>query len=304
MSNFRRLILTIALTLMWSPSFLFIKFALESFSPLTVAGFRVTIAAVVLVAILYLRGGKLPKTKRFWLHASVMALFASAAPFYLFSFAEQSIDSALAAILNGTSPMFTALFALFFFPADRLTFQKIIGIFLSSLGLIVLFAPNIFEGVNGTFSGILAATTASISYSISHIYGKKHLGNLQPFVAPSAQLLMSAVYLVPLALWIESPFTDFSPSWISILGVLGLALFGTIFAFSLYYKLLEHSGPTAISTVACFFPVGGMLLGFCFLGESFTWLHMSAATMILAGLLTVNEMLPKRALSFGFKRAD
>lgn len=296
MSNFRRLYLTILLTCMWSPSFLFIKLALESFGPLTIAGFRVTIAALILVAILYLRGGRFPTTKQFWLHASVMALVASAFPFYLFSFAEQSIDSALAAILNGTSPMFTALLALLFFPADRLTVQKISGIFLSVLGLALLFAPNIFEGLNGTLAGIVAATGASISYSISHIYGKKFMGNLKPFVAPAAQILMSSFYLLPLALWIEKPFADFSPSLTSLLGVLGLALFGTVSAFILYYKLLEHSGPTAISTVACFFPLGGMILGFCFLGESFTWHHMTAAGMILAGLLAVNEMLPKRAV--------
>lgn len=286
----------IALTCMWSPSFLFIKLALESFGPLTIAAFRVTIAAIVLIAILYFRGGTLPKEPRFWLRAGLMALFASAAPFYLFSFAEQSIDSALAAILNGTSPMFTALFATLFFPSDRLTVQKMVGILLSSTGLAVLFAPNIAGGLHGSFIGILAATLACICYSISHIYGKKYFGNEKPFVAPTAQIVMSSVYLLPLAFWIEQPLSLTTFSWSSIAGVLGLALFGTVFAFILYYKLLEISGPTAISTVACFFPVGGMLLGFYFLGESFTWLHLLASSMILAGLIAVNEVIQRPAL--------
>lgn len=292
MSPIRKFLLTLALTFMWSPSFLFIKLALQDFQPLTIAALRVSIAALLILGILYFRAGVLPKEKKFWFHAAVMALFASVAPFYLFAYAEQSIESALAAILNGTSPMFTALLTLYFLPSDRLTPQKALGIGLSAGGLFLLFAPNIANGLSGTLSGIMAGTLASISYSLSHIYGKKYISQQKPFVAPAAQLLMSAAYLVPLAIMIESPFSGPSPSWSAIGGILGLACFGTTIAFILYYKLLEYSGPTAISTVACFFPVGGMLLGFFFLDESFSLGNMLASLMILSGLMTVNEVLP------------
>lgn len=189
--------------------------------------------------------------------------------------------------------MFTAVLAQFLLPSDRLNTQKILGIGLSAAGLLLLFAPNIIDGLTGTFEGICAATAAAFSYAVSHVYAKKYISNLKPFVAPAAQLLMSAIFMIPLALYFESPWTLPFPSMTTIGAVLGLACFGTILAFIIYYKLMEHCGPTAISTVACFFPIGGMFLGFAFLGETFTLNGMIAAVMILFGLMLVNEMLPR-----------
>jgi drug/metabolite transporter (DMT)-like permease len=291
MSATQRLFLMLLLTCMWSPSFLFIKLALEDLAPLTIAAGRVSIATLALSCILCIRKIKLPKDARFWFRAAVMAILASAVPFFCFAYAEQSIDSALAAIINGTSPMFTLLFAFALFPSDRLTGQKLIGVFLSAFGLILLFAPNIINGLSGTFSGILAATIASISYSLSHIWGKKYFSQQKPFVAPTAQLLMASIFLVPLALYFEAPFAKSFPSATALTGVLGLACFGTTLAFILYYKLLEVSGPTAISTVACFFPVGAMLLGFFFLGETLSPTSIVASLLILLGLFSVNEVI-------------
>lgn len=221
-----------------------------------------------------------------------MAVFSSTLPFTLFCFAEQSIESALAAILNGSSPMFTAILSQLFVANDRMSLQKGLGVGCSIFGLIVLFSPNLQDSIMGSPIGMTAATIAALCYAISHVYAKKFLTQQQPFVSPTAQLIMSCIILWPLALIFENPLPATMPALSVIGGVLGLAVMGTFFAFMIYYKLLEESGPTAISTVACCFPVGGMFLGFLFLGESFTSVGIIAAAMIFTGLLLVNEMLP------------
>ncbi len=287
----------LALTCMWSPSFLFIKLATYDLPPMTIVSLRVSIAAAILCAMLIWKRQGLPMTWAFWLRSSGMALFSSIIPFSLFCYAEQSIDSAMAAIINGTAPMFTAVLAQLFVASDRLNMQKGLGIILSSCGLVWLFAPQLQAGVDATTMGMSAALLASVSYAASHVYGKLYTTGQKPYVAPTAQMLASSVILWPFAMWHDEVWRLPWPSTPAIMGVCGLALLGTVCAFIIYYKLLDHCGPTAISMVSCFFPVGGMLLGFLFLGESFTTAGMLAAGLILLGLLTVNNIIPMGFLS-------
>jgi drug/metabolite transporter (DMT)-like permease len=291
MSPFKRFTYIIALTMMWSPSFLFIKLAVQDLPPITIAASRVSMGALVFLIILWWTKTSFPKNRIFWIHSIMMGLFSSVFPFCLFCFAEKTIDSSLAAIINGASPMFTSTMSHFFITTDRIQLHKGIGIGLSAAGLLLLFAPNIQAEFSGSSLGMLAATGAAFSYAVGHVYGKKFATGQKPFVAPAASLLTSALILLPLSLTIEKSYALPMPSITAMGGVLGLTLFGTILAFIIYYKLLEHSGPTAISTVACFFPVGGMLLGFIFLGESLTFQGLIAASTIFIGLLTVNEII-------------
>lgn len=291
MSPLKQFCYILALTAMWSPSFLFIKLAIVDLPPLTIVSWRVSLAALLLCSILAWQRQPLPKTWDFWKRTSIMAFFSSSLPFFLFCFAEQSIDSALAAVLNGTTPMFTALFAQFFVASDRMHTQKAIGMALCGAGVILLFAPKLLGGVSATTIGMFAALCAAISYAVSHVYGKLHTGGQAPYVAPAAQFICSAAMLLPLALWHDDMLNLPLPSLSAMGGVLGLAVFGTGIAFIIYYKLMDHCGPTAISMAACFFPVVGMLLGFVFLGEEFTAGGLFAAMMILLGMMIVNGLI-------------
>jgi drug/metabolite transporter (DMT)-like permease len=296
MSPFRRLLLIIMLTAMWSPSFLFIKLAVTEIPPMTVAASRVTLAALILAGILLYKRRSLPTTPSFWIHSSIMAFFSSVCPFYLFCYGEQTIESALAAIINGSTPMFTAIMAHFFLPSDKMTLQKGIGVTVSITGLLLLFAPNIEAGLNGTAYGMTAVVVAAICYAISHVYGKKYQTGYAPFVAPTSQLIASAVMLAPLTLIVDKPWLLPTPSLMAVTGICCLALLGTVIAFYLYYKLLESSGPTALSMVACFFPVGGMFLGFIFLGETLTLGGLIASALIFLGLSIVTDVINLKPL--------
>lgn len=291
MSNIKRFLLMVALTAMWSPSFLFIKLAVQELPPMTTAAMRITLACVVFYLILLWKGEKIPKGKpKFWIHATVVGLFSTAIPFCLFCYAEQTIDSSLAAILNGTTPMFTALLAQLFIPTDRLNLQKTIGIALATCGLFFLFSSDIRE-MHGSIKGMIAATTAAFCYGVHHVYGKKYFTGYKPYVAPATSLMMAALVLWPIVFFVEKPWTISTPPLLSLLGVCGLTFFGTIMAFIFYYKLLEECGPIALSLVSCFFPVGGLLLGMLFLHETFTLTDLMASFTIVLGMCVVNQVV-------------
>lgn len=299
MKPIHQLLLIIALTAMWSPSYLFIKLAVEEIPPLTIVNIRVLVAAFIFLLILKWRKTSLPSNIRFWIHSTMMAIFSSAIPFTLFCYAEQTIDSALAAILNGGSPMFTALLAHLFIPSDRLTKQKVIGVALSTFGLLFLFAPVVMNGVSGTMLGMIAAIFASLSYGISHVYAKKFTVGQAPFVAPAAQLISCAILLFPFTFWIDQPLNLEMPSLTAMGGVIGLTLLGTVLAFTIYYRLIESAGAIAVSMVACFFPVIGTLLGFLFLNEALSFGNLLSSFVILCGMMLVNGVIqfkPKTAM--------
>jgi drug/metabolite transporter (DMT)-like permease len=299
MSPIKRLFLMILLTMMWGPSFLFIKLAIQDLPPMTVVLLRVSIAAAILMAILIYTGASLPREVSFWKRMGVMALFSSVLPFCLFCYAEQTIDSALASVLNGTAPMFTAVLAQLFVASDTMNRQKATGVAMSCAGLVLLFSPRLLQGIDGTALGMVAALTASISYAISHVYGKLYVSGLKPYVGPTSQLLASALMLAPIAIYHDQVWTLQMPSLTAMGGVLGLAIFGSACAFILYYKLLAESGPTALSTVACFFPVVGMVLGYVFLDEELTTTGLAASAMILSGVVLVNEVVTLNIFSGG-----
>lgn len=291
MSPIKQFLSILALTAMWSPSFLFIKLGLQSLSPFGLVTFRVFLASLLLVGTLIMRRQPMPKEWDFWKHMTMMALLSSVVPFSLFGYAGKIIDSSTSAMINAMAPVFTILLSLFFIPSDRLSFLKVLGVLMSLFGLFWLLGPsNCFINEEMTLA-TLAACLATFSYGASHVYAKKFITGRAPFVAPAAQMIVSTLMLFPVVVFFEGHSQFVEATWLSFISVGCLALFGTFLAFSLYYRLLEHCGATSISMVACFFPIGSMILGSFFLGEVITFEKILAAALILTGGMIVNEVI-------------
>src|SRR5688572_10961932 len=89
-----------ALGFMWGSSYLFIKLAVDSFGTFTLVALRLLIGAAFLWVVLRMSRTPLPRARRTYGHLVVMAVINIVLPFTLITYAEQSVDSALAAILN------------------------------------------------------------------------------------------------------------------------------------------------------------------------------------------------------------
>ncbi len=142
LKNFLWLLLLASL---WGPSFLFIKVAVGEIPPLTLVVGRVGVAGLLLYIALRMQGKNLPKFGPIWKRFAVVGFFSNALPFFLFSWGEQYIDSALAAILNGTTPLFTIVLAHFFIADDRMTRVKVTGTLLGFVGLVLLIFPSLLD---------------------------------------------------------------------------------------------------------------------------------------------------------------
>lgn len=276
------------LALLWGPSFLFVKVAVQDIPPITLVGVRVSIAAVILYAILRIQQRNLPATASTWKHFAVIGLTFNALPFVLLSWAQLHIDSALAAIVNGTTPLFTVILAHLLTSDDRLSPAKLGGVLLGFAGLVLLVAPALVAGVQATVWGSLASITAAVSYGVATVYSRQHLRGLPPLVAPTAQLTMAAFYLVPLSLLVERPYLAPLPGWLAMAALLLLTLFSTALPFVIFYRLVERTSATNLSLVTYMVPVVATILGIVVLHEQPDWNVYLSLALIVLGVMTVN----------------
>ena len=278
------------LAALWGPSFLFIKVAVDEIPPLTLVLGRVAIGAAFLLVVLLAQRRRLPTDRQLWRHLAVVAMLHNALPWVLLSWGEQYIDSALASILNGTTPLFTIILAHFLVAGDRLTMPKVVGVLLGFAGLLLLILPSLSGGVQASTWGLLAVTAAAGIYGVAMIYSRNHLRGLPPLVAPAAQLLLATAYMLPVALVVDMPWTLDRPSAAALGSLLLLGIMGTGLAFIVYYRLLETANPTYISMVTYVIPIFGVILGVLVLDEQLTWFALAGFALILLGVMVVNGL--------------
>lgn len=282
------LIWLIILSLLWGPAFLFMKVAVQEVPPLTVAAVRVGLGAVLLYLILKWQGRSLPKSSSMGKHFIVMGVTSNAIPFFLLSWGQQYIDSALAAILVGSMPLFTMLLAHFLTADDTLSPGKVAGVVIGFGGLVALFIPALLDGVQATLWGLSATIGAAISYSYAFVYARQRLRGLPPLVAPTAQLITASLCLGPLALIIERPFALPLPSWPVLGALLLVTVWSTVLAFVLYYRLMERASATTMSVVTYLNPIVATLLGVIVLNEALGWNAYIGGALILLSAGVIN----------------
>ncbi|HXH55348.1 MAG TPA: DMT family transporter [Gammaproteobacteria bacterium] len=286
------------LSMLWGPSFLFIKIAVGDIAPLTMTALRTLIGVLLLYIVLKFRKIRLWKHRKLGIRCFIIGIFANGLPWICFNFAVKTIPTSLASLINGTTPVLTIILANIFLKDEKLTWGRGIGATVGLVGFCVLFLPTVFSSLQGTdfaldMQGIVLSFIGASSYAIGIVYVRKNLPSVPPLVAPVMQLSSSLLYLIPLAFIFESPLrliqTASLQSW---LGILGLAVFGTAFAFIMYYRIIERQGATAVSTVTYLLPVFGTILGVVFLNETLDVQFFIAAILIFSGVLIVNRVIP------------
>ncbi|MBC8091318.1 MAG: DMT family transporter, partial [Pseudonocardia sp.] len=228
-STARAVVLVAALALLWGSNFLWIKVGLEGLSPVQLTVGRLALGALVLLPLLAVRGERLPRDRAVWGHLVMAALLANAAPYLLFAVGEQSVDSALAGVLNATTPLWTVAVALLARHQRRLSVAQGAGLVLGFVGVVVILGVGTGDRID--VAGALACLAASASYGLSYVYISRYLTGrgLPPLVLSTGQLLGATALLalvVPVA-----GLQPVSLSWAVVGAMVALGPLGTGLAF-------------------------------------------------------------------------
>ncbi len=282
----------IVLGLIWGSSFLWIKIAVSETSPLLLVAFRLLFGILGSLAVVLYTRTSLKLDRRMWLILTLIGLTNNAIPYLLISWGETHIDSAVAAILNSTTPLFTMLIAHFFLHDDRLTPSRLAGLLIGFVGIVALVSRDLNAGSVGFQGPVLlgqgAVLLASISYAFTAVYARRTTKGLTPVVQGLVPLFGSDLALWGLVLTTQSPLKlpVLPLTWVAMiwLGVMGVCV-----AFLLYYYLLHSVGPTRTVLVTYVFPLVGLALGVIFLKEKLDWHLLAGGALIVGSIVVVNR---------------
>jgi drug/metabolite transporter (DMT)-like permease len=253
----------------------------------TLVAYRVLFGLLTgLVVALVLRI-PLPRDWKTWRIFAVLGLFNVAIPFVLITWGEKSIDSAVAAILNATVPLFTVILAHLFLADDKITMPKITGLLIGFLGVVLLLSQKVSPDLPNPILGQTAVIVASLSYAGSYIYARRNTAEVPGQIRGMLPLFSASIIMWGVAPLVESPLVipKLPITWIALiwLGVLGTGL-----AMLMQYYLVHEIGPTRATLVTYIFPLGGVLLGVIFLHEQLSWQLAAGAALIISSIAVVN----------------
>jgi drug/metabolite transporter (DMT)-like permease len=284
------------LATLWGASYTLIKFGVATIPPITFIVTRTLIAGAILVAILRLRGMKLPSDRATWKRFMFQACLNSVIPFTMIAWAEQSVDAGLATILNSTSPIFTFLLTVFLTHHEPVTPRKLFGVVAGIIGTCLIVGVEVLNGLGCDLWAQLAIVAATVCYAGASIFGRGFTG-LDPMMPAAGSLICGAAILLPLSLAVDQPWT-LTPSAASVLALIGLSVFSTALAFVIYFRLLDTLGSVGTTAQAYLRVPIGVAIAILFLGETLTLTMLAGLLFVIAGVaaMTIPSGI-KRVLS-------
>jgi drug/metabolite transporter (DMT)-like permease len=280
-------IVFIALGAIWSSSFLWIKIGVQDIGPMALTAFRMLFGALTAAAIAYYQRISLPRDLKTWGIFAILGPASLAIPIFLISWGEQTIDSAVASILNATVPLFTLLIAHFWLHDDKITFQKTLGLLIGFAGVMILMSKDLLASEHGSIIGQFAVILAALFYAGSAVGIRKYSQHINNTMRGVGFLFTSTVLMWMIGPIAETPF-EFPSLPITWIAALWLGVLGSGFAMIMLYYLIHEIGPTRATLVTYLFPVGGVLLGVLFLKEQLSWQLVVGTVLIIASLAVVN----------------
>jgi drug/metabolite transporter (DMT)-like permease len=282
----------ILLSILWGASFLFMKVALAELPTFTIVFSRVCIASLTLLILIKILNHEFPKGLKVWRVFLIMGFINNVVPFSLLVWGMTELASGLAAILNAMTPFFTILLAHFVTIDERISYNKIVGVLLGLAGVVVLIGVDALGGFNASILAMLACLGAAFSYALAAIYGRQFIRmNIQPVTGAFGQVTASSFLLIPIVIFVDSPWTLSMPgmnTWLSI-AILGVG--STAIAYILYFSILAAAGATNITLVTLLVPVSAILFGWLILGETLLTNHLIGMAIIALGLLAIDGRL-------------
>ena len=276
------------LSVVWGSSFILIKKALIGLTPLQLGALRTLFAGIFLLIVGFSYLKKIRKPQWKWI--AISALLGTFIPAFLFAFAETQIDSAVASILNATTPIVTLLLGAILF---KIVFSKnqLIGVMAGLAGSLLLIWSGADVNPNQNYWYSTLVLAASVCYALNVNILKKYLQGLPAMAIAAGNfivLVVPAFIVLLFSGFFSLTFKDNTVLHESLGYLLILAIVGTAVAKVMFNKLVQISTPVFASSVTYTIPVMALLWGLLD-GERFTLLQAGSAAFILFGVVLTNR---------------
>lgn len=271
----------------WGGAFIFIAVALDDFGPFSIAAWRVTLGAAVLLAIALATGQRFARAPREWCYIVIVGCLNSAVPFFLISWGQQFINSAESALLMAMGTFFALIVSHFTSHDERINRARASGVTIGFIGVLVLVFWDIGAATAGTLIGQLAVIVAGCSYATSSIVSRR-LTHLPMLSTTAATLISASLYMVPLAFLVEDPL----PARTGAMSLFALAYLGvvaTALAMTVRFFIIRANGAVFMSLVGYLVPLFGVLWSGLYFADA-----INLQTLLSLGLIMLGIAITRR----------
>jgi drug/metabolite transporter (DMT)-like permease len=270
------------LVIIWSSTWVAIKFGLEDSPPLLGAGLRFALAGLVLVA--FAAASRRP-LRTDWVLAGILGVAPFAFAYGLVYWGEQHIPSGLAAVLFGVLPLYVGILAGIFLPEEPLRRRLFVGVLVAIGGLALAFAESVELGDDElALAGAAALALSPLGAAVGSVAQKLRAAGLDAVVLNGWGMLGGGGLLL-LASAVGESWGEFAWTPESLGSIVYLAIIGSAITFVGLTVLLRHLTAQALSFLAMLLPFGALMFGAVLYNETITWRALAGAALVATGLL-------------------
>ncbi len=279
-----KVVVWLVLAFIWSTTWIFIKIGLNDLPPITFSSARFLISVAILFVVIRIQNIRLPRTGAEWRLIALTGFLQFGVNYSMVFWAEQYIASGLAAVLQATITVFGLVLAWIFLPDERITAQKVLAVVIGVIGVGVIFNDQLRVENWLAFVGCAAIVVGAYAAAQASILIKAKGGGINPAALVFCQMLCGLPPIIAYSLIREGNPLSFKWSWMSIICILYLAIFGSVIAFWLYYWLLSRIESTKAMMISLVTPLLAVVIGNVVLGETLPPLTFAGGILIIASI--------------------
>ncbi len=274
----------VLLCAIWGSTWYAIKVGLESTPVFFAASFRFGLAAAVLTVVTLIFRAHLPRNRTEWALALFVGVVLFTGDYGLIYWAEgNGVPSGLTAVLFATMPLQTAIAAHALVKDEPLSRQKLAGIGLGFLGIVLIFRGQLSASGLGLLlpmiAVLLAATCGGVVTAAERRWGRK----LDPIGFNVIAMAVGSACLAVVSLAAGESWAI--PPWPAGLGaLLYLALAGSVVTFVIWNWMLRTVPATSMSFVTMITPIVALFLGAALAQEGLETLDVIGTAVVLLGI--------------------
>lgn len=278
------IMLYLSIILLWGITWIAIKSQTGPVAMEVSILYRFAIAAIVIFPALWLKKIPLKYTLKQHFNMLLLGMLLFSTNFVFIYHAAPYLPSGLLSIIFSSSVMMIMLNSVLFFK-KKISTRMFLGALVGISGLCCVFLPELrkFDLNNNTCWGLFLCLVGTYSFSLANqVSSRCHTLNIPLLASTFYGMIYGACFLGLICLVKGIPFTyDTSLSY--NLGLLYLAIPGSVFGFMAYLTLIQRLGAERAVYATLFFPIVALLISTVF--ESFVWVieDYIGITMVLMG---------------------
>ena len=279
-------VLAVAVHSLWGGNAVAIKLSLEAFPPMWTAFLRFSIAIVCVALWAGFRGIPMRPKRSEWWWLVLLGVFFSI-QIGLMNIGFEHTSGSIGSILMATNPIFAALWAHFLVAGDRLTRQRIIGLFVAFLGAaVVILQSGHIDGATavGVGSGLVFLSAALLGCRLA--YTGRLLQRMDEVRVVLWQMVISVPVFGVAALMSENIVWE----RVGLAPIAGIVYQGLVVAglgFMLLTYLMKRYSTSVITSFNFVSPISGVLLSVLLLGDKITFQVLAGVALVGTGLYLV-----------------